>query len=117
MLSEQISRLEGKAARIRGELACLGSMRPQSVSTEFRDPARRKSAIYQLSYHHKIRRRSNHVWPEHLEAVRAENREFKRFKKLIGEPIDLSIELSRAKTHLLREEARNFSIFLLARIL
>lgn len=106
MSSKQITQMEEKVARIKGELARLGPMRPGSVSKQYRDPAGKKGAFYQLSYTHKMKSRSEHVWPEHVKAIRAENAEYKKFKRLTGELIDLSIELSRAKIHLLREEAR-----------
>jgi hypothetical protein len=44
-----------------------------------------------------MRSRTEHVWPEHLKELRAENAEYKKFKQWTGELIDLSIELSKAK--------------------
>ena len=57
---------------------------------------------YQLSYTHKMRSRTEHVWPEHVPRLKKEIAEYKKFKKLTTEVIDLSIELSKAKIALLR---------------
>jgi hypothetical protein len=52
-----------------------------------------------------MRSRTEHVWPEHLKELRAENAEYKKFKQWTGELIDLSIELSKGKMAQLRNQA------------
>ena len=37
-----------------------------------------------------MRSRTEHVWPEHLKEPRAENAEYKKFKQLTGELIDIT---------------------------
>ena len=72
-------------------------MRPGSISKQYRDRENQKGVYYQLSYTHKMRSRTEHVWPEHLKGLRAEITEYKKFKQFTGELIDLSIELSKGK--------------------
>jgi hypothetical protein len=64
-----------------------------------------KLVPFQLSYTHKMRSRTEHVWPEHLKELRAENTEYKKFKQLTSELIDLSIELSKGKIAQLRNQS------------
>lgn len=105
MTKAKIPKLERKVARLLREIASLGPMRPGSISRQYRDRARRRGAYYQLSYTHKMKSRTEHVWPEHLEALGAEVAEFRRFKKLTSELVDASIELSKAKIAMAREHS------------
>ncbi len=74
-------------------------MRPGSISKQYRDRQRQRGVYYQLSYTHKMRSRT-----EHVKGLRKETEEYKKFKKLTTELIDLSIELSKAKIALLRSQ-------------
>jgi hypothetical protein len=49
--------------------------------------------------------RTEHVWPEHVKALKMELAEYKKHKKMTGELIDLSIELSKAKIACLRQHS------------
>ncbi len=80
-------------------------MRPGSISKQYRDRQRQRGVYYQLSYTHKMRSRTEHVWPDHVKGLRKETEEYKKFKKLTTELIDLSIELSKAKIALLRSQS------------
>ncbi len=105
MRTVKITSLEKRIEKLVGKLAAVGPMRPGSISKQYRDRENRRGAYYQLSYTHKMRSRTEHVWPEHLKALREEVEEYKRFKKLTTELIDLSIELSKAKIADLRSLA------------
>ena len=52
-----------------------------------------------------MRSRTEHVWPEHVKELGSENAEYKKFKQLTGELIDLSIELSKGKMARLRNQS------------
>lgn len=94
--------MEKRIEKIVGMLAEIGPMRPGSISKQYRDRENQRGVYYQLSYTHKMKSRTEHVWPEHVKALRKEVEEYKRFKKLTAELIDLSIELSKAKIAHLR---------------
>ncbi len=79
-------------------------MRHGSISKQYRDRQRQRGVYYQLSYTHEMRSRTEHVWPDHVKGLRKETEEYKKFKKLTTELIDLSIELSKAKIALLRSQ-------------
>jgi hypothetical protein len=89
------------------EFVELGPMRPGSISKQCRDRENEKGVYYQLSYTHKMRSRTEHVWPEHLKELRAEIAEYKKFKQMTGELIDLSIELSKGKIARLRNQSND----------
>ena len=54
-----------------------------------------------------MKSRTEHVWPEHLKVLRAEIAEYKKFKELTSELIELSIDLSKAKIARLRDGQGN----------
>ena len=105
MKTNEITSLENRIATLRKRLAGLGPMRPGSISKQYRDRANRKGLYYQLSYTHKMKSRTEHVWPEHVKALQIELAEYKKHKKTTGELVDLSIELSKAKIACLREHS------------
>ncbi len=50
-------------------------MRPGSISKQYRDRQRQRGVYYQLSYTHKMRSRTEHVWPDHVKGLRKETEE------------------------------------------
>lgn len=105
MTAKEIKSLEKGIEKIVGKLAAIGPMRPGSISKQYRDRQNQRGMYYQLSYTHKMRSRTEHVWPDHVKALRTEIEEYRKFKKLTTELIDLSIELSKAKIARLRDQA------------
>jgi len=97
-MSTSICRIEEKIARVRKELAELGPMRPGAVSRQYRNPKEKKRPFYQLSYTHRMKSRSEYVRPENLAAVRAETANFRKFKRLVDQWVDLALQLSQLKS-------------------
>ena len=92
--------LEIKEKRIRALLAGmakLGAMRPGTLTVQYRNPAEKKTPFNQLSYTHKGRSRSEYVRPENLAAVTSEVEAYKKFRTLIEEVTELSLEASRLR--------------------
>ena len=107
MCKSEINQLETRIEKLLEKLVGLGPMRPGSISKQYRDRENEKGVYYQLSYTHKMRSRTEHVWPEHLKELRAEIAEYKKFKQMTGELIDLSIELSKGKIARLRNQSND----------
>ena len=107
MIKSQINQLEKRIEKLLEKLVGLGPMRPGSISKQYRDRENEKGVYYQLSYTHKMRSRTEHVWPEHLKELQAEIAEYKKFKQLTGELIELSIELSKGKIARLRNQSND----------
>ena len=105
MCVQNIRSLEKKIQKLLSKLAGIGPMRPGSISKQYRDRQNQSGAYFQLSYTHKMRSKTEHVWPEHVKELRAELAEYKKFKKLTGEVIELSIELSKEKIARLRDQS------------
>ena len=99
--------MEKRIKKLLEKLAKIGPMRPGSISKQYRDRENQKGVYYQLSYTHKMRSRTEHVWPEHVKELRAEIAEYKKFKQLTVELIDLSIELSKGKIARLRSQSKD----------
>ena len=100
-----ILKLEKKIADRVEMLGSVRAMRPGSLNKQYRDKEKQKGIYYQLSYTHKMRSRTEHVWPEHVPGIKREIAEYKKFKKLTTEVIALSIELSKARIALLRMQS------------
>ncbi len=86
-----------KIERIKGELCELGPMRPGSLSRQYRNPKEKKRPYYQVSYTHRMKSRTEYIRPENVEAIRQETANFKRFKKLMEQWVDLALTLSQIK--------------------
>lgn len=94
------TKLDKKEARIRAlfaEMAKLGAMRPGTLTVQYRNPAERKTPFHQLSYTHKGRGRSDYVRPEILCAVRREVETYKKFRRLVMQVTELSLDASRLR--------------------
>lgn len=92
--------LENKEKRVRALLAGmakLGAMRPGTLTVQYRNPAEKKTPFNQLSYTHRSKSRSEYVRPENLAAVRREVETFKKFRMLIEQITELSLEASRLR--------------------
>lgn len=99
----KIKKIEKKIAQKRLSIAALGSMRPGSLSKQYRDSKNKTGGFYQLSYTHQSRSKSELVRAEHVEIIRSELKEYQKHKKLCGELVELCIEHSKAKINLLKE--------------
>jgi len=98
--AEESQRERPWEAAIRTRLAAvakLGAMRPGTLTVQYRNPGEHKTPFHQISYTHKGRSRSEYVRPENLSAVRREIQTYKRFRRLVDEIIDLSLEASRLR--------------------
>ena len=92
--------LERKEARIRARLAGLarlGAMRPGTLTVQYRNPAAKKAPFHQLSYTHKGRSHSEYVRPESLAAIQREVQTYKKFRSLIMQVTEISLEASRLR--------------------
>lgn len=95
MASEKRRMIEKRIRQLKRRLADTGNMRPGTIGVQYRNPAERKIPFHQISYTHKGRSRSEYVRAENLLMVRREIDAYKRFKAIITELLDLSIQASR----------------------
>ena len=84
-------------------------MRPGSLSQQYKDPAAKTGAYWQLSYTHNMRSRSRYVRPAELPRFRSLLANFKRFRELVDRCVDLSVNIADRRTELLRASAQDTS--------
>lgn len=95
MTNKRLDQISRRIERIKVQLAGIEAMRPGSLTRQYKDPEKRKGAYYQLSYTRQMRSRTEYVPRDSVPEVRREIRNYKRFKALTEQWIDLSIEQSR----------------------
>ena len=96
-MSTELDRKEKKVRDLLAGMAKLGAMRPGTLTVQYRNPAEKKTPFNQLSYTHRGKSRSEYVRPENLAAVRREVETFKKFRMLIEQITELSLEASRLR--------------------
>ncbi len=97
MSTTEIRKKEKKIRSLVAGLAKLGTMRPGTLTVQYRNPGEQKTPFNQISYTHKGRSRSEYVRPENLRAVKREIETYQKFRRLVEEIIDLSLEASRLR--------------------
>ena len=103
MTPQRLLQIEGRIETIKAELVALDEMRSGSLSRQYKDPANHSGAYYQLRYTRKMKSRTEYIARDALDDVRRQLDNYKRFKALTAEWVDLSIEHSRLKMKLARE--------------
>jgi hypothetical protein len=97
MTMTRLEQIQKRIERIKTEIVAIDEMRPGSVSKQFKEPDLKRGAYYQLNYFTGGRSRTDYVAPAVLRDVRRQISNYKRFKALTAEWIELSIEQSRLK--------------------
>jgi hypothetical protein len=72
-------------------------MRPETLSVQYRNPAKKMTPFNQISYTLNGQSRSEYVRSENLAAVRRELDNYRTFKTIVGELVALSIQASRLR--------------------
>ena len=95
MSQKRIQQIEQRIDRIKRALLEIGPMRPGSLTRQYKDPQHRVGAYWQISYTRRMKSRTEYVRPQWVKEIRRQTLTHKRFKRLVDQWIDLSIELSR----------------------
>jgi hypothetical protein len=95
MSAKQIQQLERRMIRIKEGLQRIGPMRPGSLTCQFKDPERQVGAYWQISYTRQRKSRTEYVRQEWVAEIRRQIATHKRFKRLVDQWVDLSIEHSQ----------------------
>ena len=105
MNDRQLAKWQAQLAQTQSELARIGPMRPGSLSQQYKDPAAKTGAYWQLSYTHNMRSRSRYVRPEEVARFKPLLANFKRFRQLVDRCVDLSVMIADRQTELSRANA------------
>ena len=95
MSQKRIQQIEQRIDRIKKTLMEIGPMRPGSLTRQYKDPQHRVGAYWQISYTRRMKSRTEYIRPEWVKEIRRQIATHKRFKRLVDQWIDLSIEHSR----------------------
>src|SRR5438445_11490002 len=90
-------RLQKRIHTIQHELPRLGPMRPGCLSLQYRKPKEKSGAYYQLNYTYQMKSKTEYVPAELVPQLEQELAQYKRYRELTAEWVDLSIALSRVK--------------------
>ncbi len=95
MGQKRIQQIEQRIDRIKEELEKIGPMRPGSLTRQYKDRKNKTGAFWQISYTRQMKSRTEYVRKEWVAEIRKQIANHKRFKRLIDQWIDLSIERSQ----------------------
>jgi hypothetical protein len=115
MIAEEIVQCQTRIEEIKKRLVSLGEMRPGSLSKQFnvcgnptcrcKDPKNPKKhgPYYQVSYTHKGKSSTQFVKRDNVTETKTQLENYRTFKKLIDEWVDLSVKIARLRK---KEEGR-----------
>lgn len=95
MSQKRIQQIERRIDRIKRTLLGIGPMRPGSLTCQYKDPQHHAGAYWQISYTRRMKSRTEYVRREWVKELRRQIATHKRFKRLVDQWLDLSIEHSR----------------------
>lgn len=109
MIHKNEEKWQAKIKKVQLLLADMGEMRPGSISKQYnvcgnpkcrcKDPENPKKhgPYYQLSYTHKGKSTTEFVKKENVDAAKQQIKNFREFKKLTEEWIDLSVKIAKLR--------------------
>ena len=103
---KRVQQIEQKIVRIKEELGKIGPMRPGSLTRQYRDPENGAGAYWQISYTRDMKGRSEYIRREWVAEIRRQIATHKRFKHLIDQWVDLSIEHSKLTMQMAKTKGR-----------
>src|ERR1700691_1573098 len=95
MSQKRIQQIEQRIDRIKKALRESAPMRPGSLTRQYKDPQHHTGAYWQVSYTRRMKSRTEYVRQECVKELRRRIATHKRFKRLVDQWIELSIEHSR----------------------
>lgn len=97
MRKKRMQHIELKIGKIKQELGRIGLFRPGSLTRQYKNPRKGEGPYWQISYTRKMKSHTAYVRREDVAEVRRQIADYKKFKRLVEQWIDLSIELSSLK--------------------
>lgn len=118
----QIKKMERQIKGIKAELALAGEMRPGSLNRQRTvcgrrncrciDPQnpRKHGPYYQLSYVHQGKSTSQFIQKEQVTRVRAQLKNYKKFKALTAKWIDLALAIAKENLRIDKVHRKNIKV-------
>ena len=94
---------------IKKELQAIGPMRPGKVSKQKRKDKNGKlyGEYWQLGYTHKMKQRNHYIPVDLVKIVHQQNEEFRRFKKLMEEWVELALFCAQEQLENMKKDLKN----------
>jgi hypothetical protein len=102
MTERRLAQIAKRIEKIKADVLALGPMRPGSLTLQYKDPHNRSGPYYQLSYTRDMKSRTDYIARDNVPEVRRLVGNYKRFKTLTAQWVDLSIEHSQLEMKLAR---------------
>ena len=102
MAKKHLHEIQKRIDRIKAELTAIDDLRPGSLTRQYKDPESQSGPYYQLSYTRDMKSRTEYIARDSVREVRRQIANYRRFKALSTEWVNLSIEHSRLKMKLAR---------------
>ncbi len=115
----QLRKFEKRIMKIKQDLLSVGEMRPGSLSMQYnicgksgcackdsKNP-KKHGPYHQLSYVHKGKSTSQFIRKELIEETKEQIINFKLFKKLIDEWVDLALQHAKLKIEIAKEKGKS----------
>ena len=101
-----IEQIENELAQIKAELITIGPIRPGSLTCQYKNPAEKLGASYQISYTFKMKSKTDYVKMACVEDIAQEIETYKRFKELTERWVELAILNSNLKMKAVKRKRR-----------
>ena len=89
--------IERRIAAIKRQVPKLGDLRPGTLTQQYKYPAQKQGAYYQLSYTHQMKSRTDYVRSESVATIRREVANYEKLRDLVKEWVELGIEASKLR--------------------
>jgi hypothetical protein len=100
----EMERIIDSIRQIKDDIFRIDDMRPGSLSQQMRKAKEKYGSYWQLSYTYRGKGKTEYVRNAFVKQVRVETQNFKRYRKLSDQLVQLSIDLSRLKMKVPKKE-------------
>lgn len=104
---QRIRQIDRRIEKIKRELEQIDEMRPGSISRQYRDAQTKSYPYHQLNWAAGTKKKSEYVSRANLDALTRQTENYKCFKALCTEWVELGIERSKLSMKLEREQKRS----------
>ena len=95
MTNKRLMQIQKRIEWVKTQLSQIESMRPGSLTKQYKDPKHQTGPYYQLSYTLDMRSRTEYIRQPCVRDIRQQVKSYQRFKQLNAEWVRLSIEQSK----------------------
>ena len=108
-MSNKILQVKKRINEIKKEMQSIGPMRPGKLSQQMRKNTKGEEygSYWQLSYTYKMKSKTLYIPEELVKLVEKQNKEFRRFKDLTEEWINLALFIAQTELEEEKEKLKN----------